>query len=101
MSASFDVVARYVASQGEAETVRGLLALLAGASREEPGNLSYEVTQDILEPCRFVILESYTGADAFAAHRESEHFRAIGREQIMPRLVSRTVETVLRGDSVT
>lgn len=86
------VIARYVALPGEEATVRSLLAELAAASRREEGNISYEVTQDILEPERFVIVEVYTDDAAFAPHRESEHFQRVAFGQIIPRLASRVVQ---------
>ncbi|MFS0911199.1 putative quinol monooxygenase [Microbacterium sp. 179-I 3D2 NHS] len=87
------VIARYVARAGEADTVRALLAELATASRSEEGNVSYEATQDVLAPERFVIVEVYVDDDAFAAHRASEHFQRLGFGEIIPRLESRVVQT--------
>ena len=39
----------------------------------------------------FTIVEVYDDADAFTAHRESAHFAAIGKMQIIPLLESRVV----------
>jgi quinol monooxygenase YgiN len=87
------VIARYVALPGEEETVRSLLAELVAASRQEEGNLSYEATQDVVDPERFVIVEMYVDDAAFAAHRASEHFQRLGFGEIIPRLESRVVQT--------
>lgn len=95
MSSFFQVIATYLTKEGEEEAVRSLLPLLAAASREEEANLLYEVSQDIENPRRFVILERYTDAAGLDAHRATEHFSTIGLEDIIPRLESRTVQTFI------
>jgi quinol monooxygenase YgiN len=87
------VIAHYQVRPEEIETVLELLSRLAQASREEPGNLGYEFYQGVEDPGHVVILERYTDEAGLDAHRESDHFRSLGREQIIPRLVSRVVES--------
>lgn len=89
----FQVIAHYYAKPHETEAVAGLLGQLATASRQEPANLSYEFFQNVNDPAHFVILERYTDAAGFAAHREYEHFKTIGFDQIIPRLENRVVES--------
>jgi quinol monooxygenase YgiN len=90
--ASRTVIARYLARAGEERRVRALLVGLAEASRREPGNESYRVAQDIEDPRRFTIVERYVDADAFEAHRTSDHFRDIALAQVIPLLDDRRVE---------
>ncbi|WGW11432.1 antibiotic biosynthesis monooxygenase [Saxibacter everestensis] len=92
MSTFHQVIAHYYVKDGEARRVLALLAGLAAASRAEPANLSYDYYQGVEDPNHIVILERYVDAAGFAAHRESEHFRSIGFEQIIPLLETRQVE---------
>lgn len=85
------VTATYVARPDTADTVARLLVDLAAASRIEPGNLSYTIARDLETPTVFVINERYVDAEAFGAHRESEHFQRIGRGTIIPLLEERIV----------
>jgi quinol monooxygenase YgiN len=48
----------------------------ASHSRHEPECLKWEWSQHIDDPSRFAIYELYTGRDAFAAHKASDHFAA-------------------------
>lgn len=51
------------------------------ASRAEPGNRAYDLTEDLENPCRFFILESWASAEAIDAHNASAHFKAFGNFQ--------------------
>jgi quinol monooxygenase YgiN len=86
------VVAHYHAEPEHADTVAGLVAELAAASRTEKDNLSYQVGRDLLDPAHFLIVETYNSAEGFEAHRESEHFQRIGMGRIIPLLASRVIE---------
>jgi Uncharacterized conserved protein len=86
------VIAHYYAREETTDRVLELLAELAAASRTEEANLSYEFYQGAEDRNHIVILERYTDAAGFAAHRESEHFQRIGFGQIIPLLASRSVE---------
>lgn len=88
---SYVVVARYLARPETAEEVAALLPELAAASRTEPANLDYVISQDLEDPTRFIIVETYTDEAGFAAHREAEHFQRLGVGTIMPLLADRTV----------
>jgi quinol monooxygenase YgiN len=55
-----------------------LLRALSRASRKEAGNLRYEILQSIGRPSQFAILEAWSDAKAFDAHRGGmamKHFR--------------------------
>lgn len=89
--ARFQVIADYRLREGTEEVVLGHLARLAAASRTEPANISYEFFRDAEEPAHVVVLERYVDAAGFDAHLKSEHFEAIGKTEIIPRLATRTV----------
>lgn len=93
MSSFLQVIATYLTKEGEEDAVRSLLPGLAAASRAEEANLGYEVSQDIENPRRFVILERYIDESGLDAHRATEHFSTIALGGIIPRLESRTVQT--------
>lgn len=99
-SGSLQVLARYTARDGDADTVAALLPGLAAASRVESGNLGYEVTRSLEDPRVFWIIERYRTADAFEAHRNSPHFEAIAVAQILPLLADRVVTELVRADDI-
>lgn len=87
----YQVIARYYPLAGETETVLTLLVELAAASRTEPANIAYDFFRGVENAGEIVIIESYTDAAGFAAHREAEHFERIGLGQIIPLLENRVV----------
>ncbi|KAA8884738.1 antibiotic biosynthesis monooxygenase [Nocardia colli] len=86
------VVARVSATPADADELERRLRLLSDASKTEPGCLEYEVFRSSEHPERFVSIEKYTDADAFAAHRETEHFHSIGLAQVIPMLATRDIQ---------
>ena len=89
----FQVVVRYTVQPGEIGAVVQLLGEMAAATRAEEANLGYEFFQGVDNPAQIVILERYSDAAGFAAHRDYEHFQRIGVSQIIPRLESRAIQT--------
>lgn len=89
----FQVIAHYFSQPDEVANVLSLLGELAAASRTEAANISYDFFQGAQDPAHIVILERYTDAAGFAAHREYEHFKTIGVGQIIPKLASRRIES--------
>jgi quinol monooxygenase YgiN len=87
------VIARYTISVGKEDEVLPLLSRLAEASRSEPGNLSFVAYRQLDDDRSIVLLERYTSRDAFAAHRETPHFKDLVLDQIAPRLDSRVIES--------
>ncbi|MFI8930743.1 putative quinol monooxygenase [Streptomyces sp. NPDC053474] len=63
----------------------------AAACREEPGCLSYDVFRSEDSPERYVSIEKYVDSAAFAAHRDSDHFREIGLARLMSLATARDV----------
>jgi quinol monooxygenase YgiN len=96
MSQTFNVVAEYQTHPGASARVLELLKSLAAASRDEPGNVSYEYFCGVEEQHRIVVLEKYRTAEDFDAHRESTHFREIAVGGIIPLLESRKVSTYIQ-----
>jgi len=73
-----------------AETLR----LLAEASRQEPGCVSYIPHQVEDDPDTIVIYEQYKDAKALAAHRASDHFQKFAVGGLYQRMRDRSVENL-------
>lgn len=86
------VIARYTIAAGNEDEVWTLVAKLVEAARSEPGNLGFIAYRELDDPRQGVLLERYVSREAFAAHRESAHFKEIVLGQIVPLLESRVVE---------
>jgi quinol monooxygenase YgiN len=65
--AAFVVTYIEVMPTGKAETAN-LIKQVATASRKEPGNLRYEVLEQLGDPTHFAILEVWNDAQAFQQH---------------------------------
>jgi quinol monooxygenase YgiN len=87
------VIARHTVKEGELESVLALLDEFIPLARSEPGNVDFVAYRRFDDPLSYVLLERYTGREAFDVHRETPHFRTLLLEQIVPRLDARTVET--------
>ena len=74
-----------------AETLR----LLATASRQEPGCVSYIPHQLEGDPDAILIYEQYVDQKALAAHRESDHFKKYAVAGIYQKMLDRSVDNLL------
>ncbi len=74
-----------------AETLR----LLATASRQEPGCVSYIPHHVEGDPDTVFIYEQYRDANALTAHRESEHFKRYSVGVLSQKMRERNVETLV------
>jgi len=72
---TYNVIATWVAKEGEVENVARILRVNAEASEAEPGCREFKVYREKGEPRTFVLYEVYDDEAAFEAHRESEHFK--------------------------
>ncbi|MER7723280.1 antibiotic biosynthesis monooxygenase family protein [Streptomyces sp. NPDC096323] len=91
MESNVLVVADVTCSPENAAEFSRVLHEFASACREEPGCLSYEVFRSEDTPERYVSIEKYVDSAAFAAHRDSGHFREIGLARLMPLATARDV----------
>jgi quinol monooxygenase YgiN len=85
-------IARYLVPDESHDEVLGLLRELAAESRLEPGNISFDIYENVDAPSRVVLLERYESREAFARHRETPHFHELVVGKIVPLLTERTVE---------
>ena len=49
------------------------------ATREEAGNIAYDMHESITDPTKMVFVEKWDSAEALEPHRNSDHMRAFGR----------------------
>jgi (4S)-4-hydroxy-5-phosphonooxypentane-2,3-dione isomerase len=69
----------------------------ATQSRLEPGNLRFDVAQDVDDPTKFLLIEVYVDEAARQAHWNSEHFKAY-REVGSVAVASRVSKTYMAVD---
>ena len=74
-----------------AETLR----LLAAASRQEPGCISYIPHQSEDDLDAVLIYEQYRDAQALAAHRESDHFKKLAVGGLYQKMRERSIESLI------
>ncbi|OKL45075.1 putative quinol monooxygenase [Pseudovibrio exalbescens] len=74
MSDKIVIVATITAKAGEYENLKAELLKLIEPSREEPGNISYELYRDKDNDNTLVMIEQFESEAAFEKHAVSEHF---------------------------
>jgi quinol monooxygenase YgiN len=90
---SFTVRMKF-ASEDRAD-VAETLRLLAAASRQEPGCVTYVPHQVEGDPDTVLIYEQYKDAKALAAHRETEHFKKHAVGGLYQKMRERAVENLI------
>jgi quinol monooxygenase YgiN len=53
--------------------------LSIAATRQEPGNIAYDMHESVTDPTRMVFVEQWETAEALGPHGKSDHMRAFGR----------------------
>jgi quinol monooxygenase YgiN len=94
------VVARWQTAEGYLDDVLALVAELRQRSLEEPGCVGYEVLQSADEPVTVFLLERYRDGAALEEHRNTDHYRTLVVERILPMLMTRRVELLRPRDSI-
>jgi len=74
---ALDVVAVLIARPGHEAALADILAACVAPSRAETGCLTYRLHRDRGRPGRFVFIERWADAAAFAAHQATPHFQAL------------------------
>jgi quinol monooxygenase YgiN len=90
---SFTVRLKFVSD--DCADVRETLRLLAAASREEPGCVSYIPHSVEGDPETFLIYEQYRDEKALAAHRASAHFKKYAVGGLYQKMKERSVENLI------
>lgn len=69
------VVAKFLIKKEKVDEVRSITKELIDQTREEDGNLSYELYQDIDNPQIFSFIEEWQSKEALEAHMGTDHFK--------------------------
>jgi len=85
------VHAKWQVKEGNLDTVLQLMKEAAEKSTQEEGNLFYKLHQSKENQNTIVLYEGYIDANAVETHRNSEHFKNIVVEQVVPLLENREV----------
>ena len=78
LSNELRIVAEVVAKPGQAEKLKAALLGMIGPSTAEAGCRQYELHADREQPGRFVFVERWADAAAFAFHEQTPHYRQLG-----------------------
>lgn len=85
---SISVVAIITAKPGSEDAVREAMKALVGPTREEPGCISYALSESSSEPGAFVTVEEWSEASDLDKHMQTEHVQAalaaVGTELAAP-----------------
>lgn len=88
-------IVRLTFNQEDRADVAESLRLLATASRQEPGCVTYIPHQLEGDPDTVLIYEQYVDQQALHAHRESDHFKKYAVAGIYQRMRDRAVENLI------
>ena len=68
------IVATLTAKPEFKEDVLKAVKTVVDATRKEPGNISYNVFEDVKNPLKFVFIEKWKSQAAIDSHNKSAHF---------------------------
>ncbi|MDR1601921.1 MAG: antibiotic biosynthesis monooxygenase, partial [Tannerella sp.] len=70
------IVATIVAKSEFQNDLEKMFQIVVDETRSEAGNILYELHQDINNPLKYIILETWQSQEAIDRHNESAHFKA-------------------------
>jgi quinol monooxygenase YgiN len=73
----------------ETEAVAAILQRFMPQAQQEPGVRAFMIHQSKSEPSEFFFYEVFENEDAFAAHQQTPHFKALIAGEALPKLVKR------------
>ncbi|HXX92966.1 MAG TPA: antibiotic biosynthesis monooxygenase [Planctomycetota bacterium] len=76
----YHVIVRMEAKPEKAAQLLELATYNSGCSRQEPGNVRFDVLRQNDQPLRFALYEVYRDEAAFKAHQQTEHYARWRRE---------------------
>lgn len=81
-----------IREQFKNEMVEALKKVTDG-TRNEEGNISYDLFQDINDPLKYIILETWKSRDAINEHNQTEHYQTF-KKDIADKIESIMVNTI-------
>jgi len=91
-----ELIVRWTIRESETSRVLGLLPKLAANTKNEKGNLEYNVYQVADSPNVLILHERYVDQDALDFHKTSAHYQDIVLAQIIPYLENREVQLLTK-----
>lgn len=88
-------IVRLTFNQEDRTDIAETLRLLAAASRQEPGCVSYIPHRLEDNPDTILIYEQYRDQKALAAHRDSEHFKKHAVGGLYQKMRERSIENLV------
>lgn len=85
------VIARYECAARDIADIRSALLEMREYTLNEPGNITYEVHEELDAEGVFILYEQYVDREGFDAHTRTPHFEEHINGFIKPRLRDRTV----------
>ena len=85
------IFAKWQIKENQLSEVLNLLAEVSQKSKEEEGNLFYQIHQSNSDLNTLMLFEAYKNESALATHRNSEHFQTLVIGKIVPLLENREV----------
>jgi len=83
------LAATWQAKAGEGEAVADILRRMANAVKSEPGTLLFWPHRSSADDRVFFLYELFADDAAFAAHQQTEHFKALVIGEALPKLERR------------
>jgi quinol monooxygenase YgiN len=73
------IIAEVTAKTGAGDELWKYLATLVDPTRNEAGNISYDIHRDLEDPDHFLFYETWASRSHFEAHLKSKHIAAYER----------------------
>ncbi|WP_256010277.1 putative quinol monooxygenase [Desertivirga xinjiangensis] len=89
-----EVIVKWKIKETETERILNLLPTLVEQTRNEKGNLSYNIYQSAEDPNVLFLHERYVNADAAEEHKAASHYQETVALQIIPHLEVREVSVL-------
>lgn len=85
------VYAKWQVKEGKLDGVMQIIKEATQKSTQEDGNLFYKLHQSKSDENTLILFEGYEDESAVEIHRNSEHYKSLVVEQIIPLLENREV----------
>ena len=89
-----ELIVKWTIRESETSRILGLLPQLAEGTKNEKGNLSYDIYQSEENHNVLFLHERYADQEAVEIHKNSAHYQEIVVAQIIPHLETREVQLV-------
>lgn len=86
-----ELIVKWKIRETETPRILDLLQELVDKTRNEPGNISYNIYQSVENVNELILHERYVDGDAVEIHKSSGHYQKIVLEQIIPHLEIREI----------